>query len=98
MKITNVKPVRDYVSVIIDNVEEKSPGGIFVPKTVEQGIVTGTVLEVGGGKVMQDGKVVRLCVKSEDKICFWKQGATELKTDDGSVYLLREDQILCKLV
>ena len=98
MKMTRVKPVRDYVSVTLDEAEEKSPGGIFVPKTVEQGVVTGTVLDVGSGKLMQDGKVVKLVVKSKDKVCFWKQGATEMKTDDGPVYLLREDQILCKLV
>ena len=98
MKMTSVKPVRDYVSVKLDEAVKQSPGGIYVPETVVQGIVTGTVLEVGSGKVMQDGKVVKLCVKTEDKICFWKQGATEMKTDDGPVYLLREDQILCKLV
>ena len=98
MKMASVKPVRDYISVTIDEAEEKSPGGIFVPKTVEQGVVTGTVLEIGGGKVMQDGKVVKIWVKSGEKICFYKQGAIEMKTDDGPVYLLREDQVLCKLV
>jgi chaperonin GroES len=98
MKISSVKPVRDYISVTIDDVEEKSPGGIFVPKTVEQGVVTGTVVGVGSGKVMLDGKVVKLEVRLKEKICFWKQGATEIKTDEGSVYLLREDQVLCKLV
>lgn len=98
MKISSVKPIRDYISVTIDDVEEKSPGGIFVPKTVEQGVVTGTVVGVGSGKVMPDGKVVKLEVRLKEKICFWKQGATEIKTDECSVYLLREDQILCKLV
>lgn len=98
MKMASVKPVRDYVSVTLDEAEEKSPGGIFVPKTVEQGVVTGTILDVGSGFRMPDGKVVRLCVKSGEKICFYKQGAVEIKTDDGLIYLLREDQILCKLV
>ena len=98
MKMASVKPVRDYISVTIDEAEEKSPGGIFVPKTVEQGVVTGTILDVGSGFRMQDGKVVKLCVKYGEKICFYKQGAVEIKTDDGPIYLLREDQILCKLV
>ena len=98
MKNMKVKPIRDYVSVKLDPMEEVTPGGIYVPKIVEQGIVTGTVLDVGTGRVNTDGKSVKLVLKKDDKICFWKQGAAEVKTNDGVVLLLREEQVLCKLV
>lgn len=92
-----VKPLRDFVVVKKDEAVTQTAGGLFVPTTVEEKVVTGVVLSVGSGRVASDGTVVPLEVEEGDKVAFNKNFATDLKVDGTVVYLLREDQVLCVL-
>lgn len=93
----NVQPLRDFVVVSKDESVKTTPGGLFVPSTNEEKIVTGTVMAVGSGRVVADGTVVPLEVKVGDKVAFNKNLATELKVGGETYLLLREDQALCVL-
>lgn len=94
----NAKPLRDFILVSKDKEPEKTPGGlIYRPESVEEKIVTGVVLAAGSGRVSMDGTVVPLEVKLNDKVVFNKNMATEFKVDGETVYLLREDQVMCVL-
>jgi chaperonin GroES len=95
--IMNVHPLRDFIVVSKDaSTETRSPGGLVLVKVVEN-VVTGSVLAVGSGKVSSNGTSVPLEVAVGDKVVFNSNVATELKSDDGAVFLLREDNVLAVL-
>lgn len=93
--IMSLQPIRDHIVISKDEVSDKTEGGIiYRPATAEEKIISGSVLEVGSGRVSMDGTVVPLEVKKGDKIFFNKNLATELKDGQKTVFLLREDQVL----
>jgi len=92
----SVHPIRDFIVVTKDSGPEKSAGGIFISHTEEKNI-TGTVVAVGPGRVTMNGNVVPLDVAVNDKVLFNKNHATEVKDDGQSVYVLREEQVICIL-
>lgn len=94
----NMQPLRDFLVVSKDKQSDKTESGlIYRPDSVDDKIVTGTVVAVGSGRVSMDGTVVPLEVKANDKIVFNKNMATEFKVDGEMVFLLREDQVICVL-
>lgn len=93
----NVQPLRDFVVVVKDEAVKQSAGGLFIPTTVEEKLVTGTVTAVGSGRVALDGTVVSLEVVVGDKVVFNKYMATELKVDGDVFQLIKEEQLLCVL-
>ncbi len=93
----NVQPLRDCVVVTKDTDNEtRTASGILLVSNVKP-VLTGTVLAVGSGKVADNGAVVPLEVKVGDKVVFHSSVTTELQSDDGAVFLLREDNLLAVL-
>ena len=90
----NVQPLRDSIVVTKNEEEKRTPGGIFVPGTVEGNVANGTVVAVGSGRVTLDGTVVPLEVKVGDKVAYNASAGTESKVDGQTVRVLREDQVL----
>ena len=90
-----IVPLRDYVVVTKEEAVTQTPGGLFVPQTVEEKVVTGKVTAVGSGKLDVNGHSVPLEVHVNDKVVFNRNFATELKVDGATYLLLREDQIFC---
>lgn len=91
----NYKPLRDYLLVSKDEVSKQTAGGLFMPDTVEDKVITGTVIAVGSGHVSKDGAVVPLEVTVGDKVVFNKNYAVELKVDEKPVLLLKEEHLFC---
>lgn len=89
------QPLRDFVLVTKQETAKQTTGGIYMPDTAEEKVVTGTVTAVGSGRVTTEGTVVPLEVKVGDKVVFNKNYATDLKVDDQTLYLLKEEQIFC---
>ncbi len=89
-----IRPLQDRVVVKRTAEEEKTKGGIIIPDTAKEKPIEGTVLAVGNGKVLANGKVVALEVKAGDKVLFGKYSGTEVKLDGEEHVLLREDDIL----
>ena len=92
----NVKPIRDFLVVNVEKTPETTPGGIIInPGVSEEKTVKGTVLSVGGGKLMQDGTVAPLVVKVGDTVVFNKNLAMEVKNNGEKLYVIREEQVIC---
>lgn len=91
----SVKPLRDFVVVTKNEEATKTPGGLYVPSTVEEKVVTGTVKAVGSGKVSANGTVVPLEVNEGDVVAFNRHMAVELKAGSENVLLLKEEHIMC---
>ena len=90
----NVKPLGDRV--LIQPLEEKEgkKGGIIIPDTAKEKPQEGTVVAVGTGKLDDSGKKIEFNVKAGDKVLIPKYGGTEIKIDDESYLIMREDDIL----
>ena len=91
----NLKPLNDRVIIQPKEAVEVSKGGIILPDTAsKEKPVEGVVVAVGPGKVNEDGKRVALTVKANDKVIYSKYAGTEVKVDEESYLILREEDIL----
>lgn len=90
-----VRPLKDKVVVKrLEEVEEKTPGGIIIPDTAKEKPQMGEVVAVGRGKMLQDGKIVPPEVKVGDKVLFARYAGTEIKIDGQEYLIMSEDEIL----
>jgi chaperonin GroES len=95
--MAKVQPLNDRVLVKRLEPEEKKKGGIIIPDTAKEKPQEGKVIEVGPGKVNDDGKRSALAVKKGDRVLFGKYSGTEVKIDDEELIIMREDDILAVL-
>ena len=58
----------------------------------------GTVIAVGPGRLLESGERSPVSVKVGDQVLFGKYGGTEIEVDGQDVKILRESDILAKLV
>jgi len=86
--------LQDRVIVKRIEEEEKSRGGIIIPDTAKEKPQEGKVIAVGNGKLNDDGKVIPLDVKVNDRILFGKYSGTEINIDGEEHLIMREEDIL----
>jgi chaperonin GroES len=89
-----IRPLADRVVVTRTKEEEKTKGGIIIPDTAKEKPVEGTVVAVGNGKALKDGKLRPLDIKAGQKVLFGKYSGTEVKLDGVEHIILREDDVL----
>ena len=75
-----VKPIGDRVLLSIEEGEEKTKSGLFIPQTAQEKTQTGVVVEVGDDKDA-------IKVKKGDKVMYDKYAGTALEFD-GKDYLI----------
>ena len=90
----NIRPLQDRVIIKRIEEEEKSKGGIIIPDTAKEKPQEGKVIAVGKGKVNDDGKLIPLDVKVNDRILFGKYSGTEINIDGEEHLIMREEDIL----
>lgn len=88
------KPLRDRVVVKFSTEEEKTAGGLYIPDTAKEKPQKGTVIEIGPGKVTDDGKRQPMEVKVGDTILFDKYSGSKIKIVDQEYLIIREEDIL----
>jgi chaperonin GroES len=89
-----IRPLQDRVIVKRIEEEEKTKGGIIIPDTAKEKPQEGKVVAVGKGKLNDDGKVVPLDVKVNDRILFGKYSGSEIVIDGEEHLIMREEDIL----
>lgn len=89
-----IRPLHDRV--LLKRIEEKEvkKGGIIIPDTAKEKPQQATVIAVGKGKILEDGKIIPLDVKEGDTVLIGKYAGTEVKIDDEEYLIVREDEIL----
>jgi chaperonin GroES len=93
-----IRPLDDRVVVEPLEAEETTAGGIVLPDNAKEKPQRGTVLAVGPGKLLDDGSRGKLSVAVGDEVIFGKYGGTEIEVDGEEVKILRETDILAKIV
>ncbi|MFM7564183.1 MAG: co-chaperone GroES [Planctomycetota bacterium] len=93
-----IRPLDDRVVVEPMAAEEVTAGGIVLPDNAKEKPQRGTVVAVGPGKLLDNGTRGTLSVAVGDEVIFGKYGGTEIEIDGEEVKILRESDILAKVV
>lgn len=90
----NIKPLGDRVLVKVIEKEEKTKSGIVLPEQAKEKPQEGEIIEVGSGKLLDDGTRVEPEVKVGDKVIYSKFAGNEIEQDDETYLIMRQDDIL----
>jgi chaperonin GroES len=94
----DLKPLGDRLIVQVLDEEEVLASGIVLPDTAKEKPQRGRVLAVGPGALNDKGDRTPLDVDSGDEIIFSKYGGTEIKLGMDEYLILRESDVLAKVV
>jgi chaperonin GroES len=94
----DLQPLGDRLIVEVLEEEETTVSGIVLPDTAKEKPQRGRVLAVGPGARDEDGDYIKMDVEVDDEVIFSKYGGTEIKVGGDDVLILRESDILAKVV
>ena len=90
----NIRPLHDRVIFKRKEEETTSPAGIVLPGSATEKPVRGEVVAVGNGKVLENGEVRPLEVKTGDQVLFGKYAGTEVKIGGEEYLVMKEEDII----
>ena len=88
------RPLHDRVVVERLSAEEKTAGGIIIPDTVQEKPQQGKIIAVGPGGRDENGKLIPIDVKVEERVLFGKWSGTEVKIDGHDYLIMKESDIM----
>jgi chaperonin GroES len=91
---TKLRPLGDRVVIQPSAREEMTKSGIVLPDTAKEKPQEGTVIAVGPGKVLDDGKREAIDVKTGDKVLYAKYAGTEFKVEGDEFLIVSQKDIL----
>jgi chaperonin GroES len=94
----DLQPLGDRLIVEALEEEETTTSGIVLPDTAKEKPQRGRVLAVGPGSRDEDGNFITMEVAEGDEIIYSKYGGTEIKLGTEEYLILRESDILAKVV
>lgn len=90
----NLKPLDDRIVIKQSDAEEKTSGGIILPDTAREKPQIGTVVAVGPGKILDDGKRGSMSVKKKDEVIYAKYMGSDVEIDGQKYVILKESDVL----
>ena len=93
-----LQPLGDRLIVEVLEEESTTASGIVLPDTAQEKPQRGKVLAVGPGPRDDNGKFIPMDVVEGDEIIFSKYGGTEIKVGTDEYLILRESDVLAKVV
>src|SRR5919109_3334420 len=94
----DLQPLGDRLIVEVLEEEEQTSSGIVLPDTAKEKPQRGRVLAVGPGGRNDKGELVPMDLAEGDEIIFSKYGGTEVKLGTDDYLILRESDVLAKVV
>jgi chaperonin GroES len=95
----NLQPLGDRLIVEVLEEEETTASGIVLPDTAKEKPQRGRILAVGPGERSEHtGELIPMDVAQGDEIIFSKYGGTEVKVGADEVLILRQTDVLAKVV
>ena len=93
-----LRPLDDRVVVEPSEAEEVTAGGIVLPDAAQEKPQRGKVVAVGEGKLLDSGNRGELSVTVGDTVIYGKYGGSEVEVNGTEYKILRESDILAKVV
>jgi chaperonin GroES len=94
----DLKPLGDRLIVEPLEEEETTVSGIVLPDTAKEKPQRGRVLAVGPGPRDEDGNYIKMELEEGDEIIYSKYGGTDIKLGTDEYLILRESDVLAKVV
>jgi chaperonin GroES len=92
-----IRPLGDKVLVERLEAESKTAGGIVLPDTAKEKPQRGKVVNVGAGKMLENGTRKDVQVKKGDTVLFTSYAGTEIKID-GKEYLIMDESDIMAVI
>ena len=92
-----IKPLADRVVIKMLESEETTKSGIVLPGAAKEKPQLAEVVAVGPGGVV-DGKEIKMEVSVGDKVLMSKYAGTEVKLDGVEYIILKQSDILAKVM
>ena len=93
-----LQPLGDRLIVEVLEEEQETESGIVLPDTAKEKPQRGRVLAAGPGARDKDGTQIQMDVAEGDEVVFSKYGGTEIRVGTDDVLILRESDVLAKVV
>ena len=94
----DLQPLGDRLIVEALEEEETTASGIVLPDTAVEKPQRGRVMAVGPGGRDEDGEYIAIDLEVGDEIIYSKYGGTEVKVGADEYLILRESDVLAKVV
>jgi chaperonin GroES len=91
---TKLTPLGDRVVVKPTPREEMTKSGLVLPDTAKEKPQEGSVIAVGPGRILDDGKREPMDVKIGQKVLYGKYAGTEFKLEDDELLIVSQKDIL----
>ena len=91
---TKLRPLGDRVVIEPTPREEMTKSGIVLPDTAKEKPQEGSILAVGPGRILDDGKREAMDVKVGQKVLYGKYAGTEFKVDGDELLIVSQKDIL----
>jgi chaperonin GroES len=98
MSKLNLRPLDDRLVVEPNEAEDVTAGGIVLPDAAKEKPQRGTVVAVGPGKLLDSGERGTLSVAVGDEVIYGKYSGSEIEVNGKEVKILRESDVLAKVV
>lgn len=90
-----LRPLLNRVVIKKAEALQKTKGGIILTSGKEEKLNFGTVLAVGPGKALEDGKTRPMLVKVGDVVLLPEYGGTKVVMgDEQELYIYRDDDLM----
>ena len=93
-----LRPLDDRVVVEASAAEEVTAGGIVLPDAAQEKPQRGVVISTGPGRLLDSGNRGDLSVSVGDEVIYGKYGGSDIEVDGKENKILRETDILAKVV
>ncbi len=89
-----IQPLGDRVVIRREESEAKTKGGLYLPETAKNKPARGTVVSVGDGKILDNGKRAPFQIEEGDRVIFLSYAGEEFKVGEDELLLMRESDVL----
>ena len=94
----NLRPLDDRVVVQPSEAEETTAGGIVLPDSAKEKPQRGSVVAIGPGKLLDSGNRGDMSVAVGDTVIYGRYGGSDVEVDGQEMKILRESDILAKVL
>ena len=89
-----LKPLADRIVVKRLEAQDKTKSGLVLPDSAREKPQEGKVVAVGTGRLLDDGAIKPLEIKTGDRVLYGKYSGTEVSIEGEELLILREEDVL----
>ena len=89
-----LKPLADRIVVKRLEAQDKTKSGLVLPDSAKEKPQEGKVVAIGTGRLLDDGGIKPLEIKSGDRVLYGKYSGTEVSLEGEEYLILREEDVL----